>query len=261
MIKNVLKEDFYRLKRSKAFWICFGIAAVLSLLAIMFLNMAFELVGSIVFEGSVSELLSPELMAAISFLNVYVPVFCMILAGVLVAGEFSHGTLRQILASGAGRVGVYFSKWLKVFVASAAIFGVSVIVAYLSGLIFWQPDSYYVGLLFADIGLELLSLAGFSALYVALAFMLRSIGGVIGVGIGLNLFVGMIINPLGTGVNAGGIFDVLNKLTLTGALSNATGDFNFPDVSAVLYAVFVPLCYVALFGVIGMLSFVKRDVK
>lgn len=139
MIKNVLKEDFYRLKRSKAFWICFGIAAVLSLLAIMFLNMAFELVGSIVFEGSVSELLSPEFMAAISFLNVDVPVFCMILAGVLVAGEFSHGTLRQILASGAGRVGVYFSKWLKVFVASAAIFGVSVIVAYLSGLIFWQP--------------------------------------------------------------------------------------------------------------------------
>lgn len=109
MIKNVLKEDFYRLKRSKAFWICFGIAAVLSLLAIMFLNMAFELVGSIVFEGSVSELLSPEFMAAISFLNVDVPVFCMILAGVLVSGA-------------SFRMGRFVRFWLPARDASEFIF-------------------------------------------------------------------------------------------------------------------------------------------
>ena len=45
---------------------------------------------------------------------------------------------------------------------------------------------------------------------------------------------------------------------MSGAYSAAVGE---SGVSAVLYAVFVPLVYLALCGVVGMLNFVKRDVK
>ena len=186
------------------------------------------------------------------------PIFCMIFAAALVAGEFAQGTLRQILASGAGRVGVYFSKWLKVFVASVFLYVATVVVSYLAGLMYWKPQTDYLGIMFGDIGLGLLGLAGYSSLYVALAFMLRSAGGVIGVGIGLNVLVNLLTNPLGTNETVVGFFETVNKLTMSGAYSAAVGE---SGVSAVLYAVFVPLVYLALCGVVGMLNFVKRDVR
>ena len=111
MIKNVLKEDFYRLKRSKTLWICLTVAVVFSFLITTFYNFAIELAGEYgVYTGvDLNEYMAPELMAAMAFLNAELPIFCMIFAAALVAGEFAQGTLRQILASGAGRVGVYFS--------------------------------------------------------------------------------------------------------------------------------------------------------
>ena len=45
MIKNVLKEDFYRLKRSKTLWICLTVAVVFSFLITAFYNFAIELAG------------------------------------------------------------------------------------------------------------------------------------------------------------------------------------------------------------------------
>lgn len=84
----------------------------------------------------------------------------MIFAAALVAGEFAQGTLRQILASGAGRVGVYFSKWLKVFVASVFLYVATVVVSYLAGLMYWKPQTDYLGIMFGDIGLGLLGIGG-----------------------------------------------------------------------------------------------------
>lgn len=131
MIKNVLKEDFYRLKRSKTLWICLTVAVVFSFLITTFYNFAIELAGEYgVYTGvDLNEYMAPELMAAMAFLNAELPIFCMIFAAALVAGEFAQGTLRQILASGAGRVGVYFSKWLKVFVASVFLYVATVVVS------------------------------------------------------------------------------------------------------------------------------------
>ena len=88
--------------------------------------------------------------------------------------------------------------------------------------------------------------------------MLRSAGGVIGVGIGLNVLVNLLTNPLGTNETVVGFFETVNKLTMSGAYSAAVGE---SGVSAVLYAVFVPLVYLALCGGVGMLNFVKRDVR
>ena len=179
-------------------------------------------------------------------------------SGPLILREFGQIAKRQILATGAGRVGVYFSKWLKVFVASVFLYVATVVVSYLAGLMYWKPQTDYLGMMFGDIGLGLLGLAGYSSLYVALAFMLRSAGGVIGVGIGLNVLVTFLTNPLGTNETVVGFFETVNKLTMSGAYSAAVGE---SGVSAVLYAVFVPLVYLALCGVVGMLNFVKRDVK
>ena len=141
MIKNVLKEDFYRLKRSKTLWICLTVAVVFSFLITTFYNFAIELAGEYgVYTGvDLNEYMAPELMAAMAFLNAELPIFCMIFAAALVAGEFAQGTLRQILASGAGRVGVYFSKWLKVFVASVFLYVATVVVSYLAG---WRSKLY-----------------------------------------------------------------------------------------------------------------------
>ena len=260
MIKNVLKEDFYRLKRSKTLWICLTVAVVFSFLITTFYNFAIELAGEYgVYTGvDLNEYMAPELMAAMAFLNAELPIFCMIFAAALVAGEFAQGTLRQILASGAGRVGVYFSKWLKVFVASVFLYVATVVVSYLAGLMYWKPQTDYLGIMFGDIGLGLLGLAGYSSLYVALAFMMRSAGGVIGEGIGLHVLVNLLTNPLGTNETVVGFFETVNKLTMSGAYSAAVGE---SGVSAVLYAVFVPLVYLALCGVVGMLNFVKRDVR
>ena len=71
MIKNVLKEDFYRLKRSKTLWICLTVAVVFSFLITTFYNFAIELAGEYgVYTGvDLNEYMAPELMAAMAFLN------------------------------------------------------------------------------------------------------------------------------------------------------------------------------------------------
>lgn len=81
MIKNVLKEDFYRLKRSKTLWICLTVAVVFSFLITTFYNFAIELAGEYgVYTGvDLNEYMAPELMAAMAFLNAELPIFCMIL--------------------------------------------------------------------------------------------------------------------------------------------------------------------------------------
>lgn len=258
MLKNVLKEDFYRLKYSKTFWICFGICAALSFFLVLVIDVSKEFVEEIL-QFDLDEVIFSEGIAAATYINVSVPLFCMILSAVLIPSEFSQGTMRQILAYGASRVGVYFSKWFKVFVASLSVFVVGIVVSYLAGLAFFSTNTSYLGEMFANIGFELLSLAGTSALYVALAFWFRSVGGVIGVGLAIELLGGIISNPLGTEQAVGGVLGVLNKLTLSGALSGVVE--NVYGTTEILYGIFVPVAYFMLFGVSGMLSFVKRDVK
>ena len=62
MIKNVLKEDFYRLKRSKTLWICLTVAVVFSFLITAFYNFAIELAGEYgVYAGvDLNEYMAPE---------------------------------------------------------------------------------------------------------------------------------------------------------------------------------------------------------
>lgn len=252
MIKNVLKEDFYRLKYSKTLWICLSVSAAFAVLIAFFTKLAVTIADEFM-PGNFT--ISPENVGGSVFLSVSVPLFVMIFAAVMVAGEFGAGTLRQILASGANRISVYFAKFLKVLVVSVWTFAAVFVFGYLTALLIWPSEPDLLGMMFCNLGFQLLSLAGFCSFYVSLAFLLRSIGGVIGVGIGINMFVSLLSQ-----FSVSGALTVVNKLTISGAVENITNVLD-PTVSDVMFAVFVPIGYVLLFGIVGMLNFVSRDVK
>lgn len=111
MIKNVLKEDFYRLKRSKTLWICLTVAVVFSFLITTFYNFAIELAGEYgVYTGvDLNEYMAPELMAAMAFLNAELPIFCMIFCGGACGGRVCAGNAAADSGFGRGaRWSVFF---------------------------------------------------------------------------------------------------------------------------------------------------------
>lgn len=111
MIKNVLKEDFYRLKRSKTLWICLTVAVVFSFLITAFYNFAIELAGEYgVYTGvDLNEYMAPELMAAMAFFKRRIADFLHDFCGGACGGRVCAGNAAADSGYGRGaRWSVFF---------------------------------------------------------------------------------------------------------------------------------------------------------
>ena len=112
---NLLRADFYKLRRSKSFFICLGILALFVAYIIIDFSSS----------AHIKEQLSPStfhwiymLFMERAFLPYFIPLFQAIFITMLITSEYSTGTIKDSVSLGFSRRKIYMSKLITVSVGS-----------------------------------------------------------------------------------------------------------------------------------------------
>jgi ABC-2 type transport system permease protein len=263
---NLLKSEFYKLKKSKGFYILLALCVVFPvILAFAYKGVAATaaagnpdmqdiLVMSRQFSGAwfTGNALSMEGMAIHSLI-------IAIFVSIFVAMEFNHGTMKNIVSKGFNRTQVYFSKFLTATTAALVMLITFMIASTIIGTILWGFDSQGIASLGNFMTLFLTQgflIVAYTAVFVFVAMSLRSNGASIGVNICLVILVGTLLEAVNllfhNNVN-------LLNYWIGGNISNLT-TLN-PSSSDVLRGVIVAGVYTVVATAAGFTLFKKQDIK
>lgn len=130
---NILRTEFFRLKKSKPFWIFFGICCGLPLLSAL-LNLAMagiiESITELPEMSDLAELLrslnvTTTTLSDLSSLMSDAALFSLICSSVFLSKEFTDGTMRNVLLANKSRKEMFFS-----YLIVAIVIGVSYLTAF-----------------------------------------------------------------------------------------------------------------------------------
>lgn len=190
--------------------------------------------------------------------SVILQVWLIAFVGYFVASEFQNGTMRNILALGKNRTRVYLSKLFSASIAIAAIYATVSIVATAGFSVafgfgdmtfneFWRFFTW-------NFSMEILYHLTFAAIFTMFAFLSRSLGMTILLGIGywiVMLFLPGLLSTMG--------LDFAVKYLpqyYIGAFKGLSGDPAFITKGLIASA-----AYFVLTSIIGCIVFKKSDIK
>lgn len=263
---NLLTADLYKLGKLKSVIVAPIVMLLLILVQYGLFWAQFKAYSGAEIPAELLEYVSTGrsmLFGASSYINLglFMAIFC----GIYIGGDFKDGTINTLVARGADRVQVYFSKWLTmVTLACGFILGSFLLCGIFSGATgYGAPfDGAEFGLLMRSLVLQLLVGICSTSIYVFIAFTARSQGATIGISLGLYFISGIVIAVLiliGSATGAEWLTHVGDFLP-SQQLSTATS-YNHLSTTEILEVVFVPIGYLVLSCGLGVLGFVKRDIK
>jgi ABC-2 type transport system permease protein len=196
---KLLRSDFYRLFKSKSFYICTAIAMFLVSGSVFIVDWSYRMMTesdtlSIAMEFPYTDGLSYGLMM---FASGDVHLFMAILIAIFVTAEYAHGTMKNAVSKGFSRYQIYLSKVITMTTAIYIMIFMMFIIGTISVMIitgkFGTLTGTYVGQIFAMIGVEFLLHSALAALFVMIANTVRNNGGAISINIVIAL---PIVGPL-----------------------------------------------------------------
>ena len=197
---NLLRADFYKLRRSKSYWISLGVlAAIVAYIGID--------IGSL---GDKKEELSPSTIHWIymmfkekAFLPYFMPVFQGIFITMLITKEYNTGTIKDSVSLGFSRWKIYFSKLITVsmgsilmMLSSAFVTGVTAIFVFGLYGAFSLQDLLLLLRMFLIHGLLY---SAYSSIFLMTAFLIKNIGGALIFNIFFSLIIGSFASLFGNG--------------------------------------------------------------
>jgi len=257
-MSNLLKTDFYRLFRSKSFYICGFIAFALFDLGLILIYLLSNMAAVNGAEISVAK--SGIEFGLNAFPDMDSQIILSIIIGIFITSEFSHGTMKNVVSKGFSRIQIYFSKLITMIAATYMI----ILVTFLTGTIgasiitgkIGDFSSNSIAKYARTIGIELLLYAALTALLVAVGMLIRNLGGVIAINIvGIIIFIPIILNILQAISN-----DKIKFMDFT-LMSNMSLYVVNAEPAAYLRTFIVALAYFAVPTALGVFAFVKADVK
>lgn len=258
---NLLRSDFYRLFKSKSFYICalissflFGLNLFITYWASRSTPQMKEVYASMLPKNGIAYGLS-------AFANGNVQMILGIVIAIFVTAEFSHGTMKNVVSKGFSKVQIYFSKFITMLAATYMI----ILVTFLAGTLiatftsgkFGDFSSDNIALIFKTVGIELLLNAALTALLVFVAMVVRNLGGVIAI----NILGVMSFGPL--------IFKLFEYLTKSKIkFTEFSLNYNIAHyitetvkASDYLRSTIVGLVFFAVATALGIFAFLRADVK
>lgn len=121
---SILKVELFRLKKSTAFWVCFGLCIGLPLLSLLFLLAIDMLTKSLGDTGLIADLLR-EAGGTLSMTQDFVAysadnnVLALIASAVVLATEFSHGTVRNMIVANKKRSEIFLAYYVVALMIGA----------------------------------------------------------------------------------------------------------------------------------------------
>jgi len=145
--RSLLRADFYKLKRSKSFWICSLVGVAFAVLMVIGTNasinrlMAADPTSPGYATAQAMHAAASAVWAIPSFLSQnFIVLLAGIFASVFITAEFGNGTIKNTVSRGSERVTVLLSKFVTSGVASLFIFAVSILTLVVAGSIAWGFD-------------------------------------------------------------------------------------------------------------------------
>lgn len=128
---SIFKTQMFRLKKSKAFWIMFGLCGGLPILGGLFLlilEAAFKAIG----EGSFLDMLGQTanaltMMSSFASYGTDSALLAIICSAIVLSKEFVNGTMRNVILANKSRTEMFFAYFLTSLVISLSYFGVEYI--------------------------------------------------------------------------------------------------------------------------------------
>lgn len=128
---NMLSAEFYKLFRTRIFWVLISVTAGLSVITfgLLLLEEKGLLTGQVTVEAEGSlmgfDVLTESILEPETF---FTYLFAAILASFFIAGEYANGTVKNIVSVGTGRASIYMAKFIATSVGTIIIFTWMVVV-------------------------------------------------------------------------------------------------------------------------------------
>lgn len=249
---NLLRADFYKLKRSKSFFICL----LMSVLLVAYIIIDFSS------SAHIKEQLSPSTFHWIymlfnekAFLPYFIPLFQAIFITMLITNEYSTGTVKDSVSLGFSRIKIYISKLITVSVGSILMMIVAILTTAITSIFVFGIYGYfsmYDLLLIARMFLiQVLLYTAYGSLFLMIAFLIKNIGGTMVFSIFFSLMIGSLGSVVGDGY--------LGRILLLMNFSPTA--VPHPQVLDISIAIAVALSYLIFCTGVGGLTFNKQDIK
>ena len=257
---NTLRSDLYKLGKMKSVYIAGAIMFGLILIAFV----------SIVVLSRFSETDSKEEIMALfgsSLLfgfakSAYIELLVTIIIGIFIGKEFSNGTIRLTVARGGNRLQIYFSKLITIAVLILGyMIGSLLVCGILTAIIGYSEP--FTSLVFARLmrtfGLAFVALVGSASIYIMIAFLTRSSGAALGASIGIYILIEIVVSIITLVLESKGFNDTVIYFPLQ-QLSQCASDQSM-QIGTAMTLLFMPIAYAIIASFVGIITFLKRDIK
>lgn len=253
---NILNAEFYKLKKSKPFWVC---------LLVCFLGAAmipFALQQAVASGEPDVQGLSLSAVECLCY-SFGMPVLTLVAAvftSIFVSGEFHHGTMKNYVSKGFPRGKIFLSKFLACAVAVSVMMAVFTVMQLISGTIFlgFDPNGVFsFGTFFGMLFGSWLLIMAYTAVFVVVGMSLRSNGAAIATNICLVSIFPTLLGAIDFLLGGFGI--KVSQFWIGGNL-NAVATMT-PASGALLTGVIVAVAYLILANIGGIYLFKKQDIK
>lgn len=263
---NVIKSDLYKLFRTKSFYICGLIAAVLSAIGVLLTPNAIKLMYGIEMTYSELKELGFNGLQVIRDGIGVISLLLTIMVSIFISSEFSFGTMKNIASKGISRTSIYLSKLTTIAFSTIAYMLLCGGVAFAIGTILWGPGEFNKEVwqnLFRMLGLFLFAQIAFQSIFVMLGFLIRHTGGVVATNLAITLiFPQTIIKLIQFCVNQ--IFKdkaIFVDDYWVGTYLTSFGTMEQIFKQTLETGIIVCFSYLVLSTVIGIINFNLRDIK
>lgn len=259
---RLLRSDFYRLFKSKSFYICTAVAFSLFCLSLLMVELVYHMSDSnkTMYANAIpKDGLSYGLSAFTDGSDAKMIIGIVI--AIFVAAEFTHGTMKNVVSKGFSKIQIYLSKLITMIAAACIMLFVTSFVGTVFASIATGKVGHFSGdfvsQIFKTLGIEILLYAALVSLYVLVAMLVRNMGGAIAINIIVISMFAPIIFQLGDVISKNKIkftnYSLINNITFYGIETAKGSDY--------LRSVIVALVFLAVTIALGMFAFVKSDVK
>lgn len=193
-MSNILKSDFYKLRKNKAFWVCTFVSIALAAFFVVILQGGGTNAEDVAGRGA-AEMLAQVLFTGFNIFVIaaFVPIF--------ITAEFQYGTMKNTLSRGAERTKVFFSKFIVSTCAALTMLIVYILAFLAVGSIIWGYDPNGLGVssgLIVMVCLNALMLVAYTALFTFTSMILRGTAGAIATNAGCLAIVSLLLGTIST---------------------------------------------------------------
>lgn len=260
---NLLKSDFYRLFRSKAYYICILVSCLLFAAGAFIIKWSNQLMAQAQKLETVPELpfKSGLSYGFTAFSSGDVHIFMAIFIAIFVTAEFTHGTMKNAVSKGFSKIKIYLTKLITMTAATYIMVLVMLLIGFAAGTIVTgnfiaEGDNF--ALLLRMVAIELLLHLSLTAVFVMIGMIIKNNGGTIAISIiGIFTFGPLIYQLLDM------LFDPKKSFTNYGLQNNIKFFYlNLEKTSDdIIRAILVGLAFFVVTTAAGLLTFRKADIK